>query len=73
MLGLLEYSAGCLGLLALAALESLPLRLSTPLHLRHLLAAVVSALVVILSSDSTCTGGTGIRSRGVQQDEELSK
>ncbi|KAF0903204.1 hypothetical protein E2562_025776 [Oryza meyeriana var. granulata] len=59
MPGLLEYSAGGLGLLALAALESLPLRLpaaplpllprrlSTPLHLRHLLAAVVSALCLL--------------------------
>lgn len=61
MPGLLEYSAGGLGLLALAALESLPLRplllpaaaashlprrlgLATPLHLRHLLAGIVSAL-----------------------------
>uniref|UniRef100_A0A0D3GEP8 Uncharacterized protein n=1 Tax=Oryza barthii TaxID=65489 RepID=A0A0D3GEP8_9ORYZ len=64
MPGLLEYSAGGLGLLALAALESLPLRplllpaaaashlprrlgLATPLHLRHLLAGIVSALFLL--------------------------
>uniref|UniRef100_A0A0E0L9U1 Uncharacterized protein n=1 Tax=Oryza punctata TaxID=4537 RepID=A0A0E0L9U1_ORYPU len=64
MPGLLEYSAGGLGLLALAALESLPLRrllpaaplplpflprrlIATPLHLRHLLAGLVSALCLL--------------------------
>ncbi|KQK18792.1 uncharacterized protein LOC100824667 [Brachypodium distachyon] len=57
MAGLVAYSAAGLGLLALAALESLPLRLpplplvprrlSTPLHARHLLAALLSALCLL--------------------------
>ncbi|XP_062233193.1 uncharacterized protein LOC133930547 [Phragmites australis] len=57
MPGLVAYSVAGLGLLALAALESLPLRVpplpllprrhSTPLHLRHLLAAVLSALCLL--------------------------
>uniref|UniRef100_A0A0D9WNR8 Uncharacterized protein n=1 Tax=Leersia perrieri TaxID=77586 RepID=A0A0D9WNR8_9ORYZ len=56
MPGLLVYSAGGLGFLALAALESLPLRLpstplprrlSTRLHLRHLLAGVISLLCLV--------------------------
>ncbi|CAN6198158.1 unnamed protein product [Urochloa humidicola] len=61
MPGLFAYSGAGLGLLALAALESLPLhlrfpphhhrllprRLATPLHLRHLLAAVLSSLCLL--------------------------
>ncbi|OEL30647.1 hypothetical protein BAE44_0008334 [Dichanthelium oligosanthes] len=57
MPGLVAYSGAGLGLLALAALESLPLRvpphrllprrLATPLHLRHLLAASLSALCLL--------------------------
>ncbi|RCV21040.1 hypothetical protein SEVIR_4G105600v4 [Setaria viridis] len=59
MPGLFAYSGAGLGLLALAALESLPLpvrvpphrllprRLATPLHLRHLLAAALSALCLL--------------------------
>ncbi|CAN6164439.1 unnamed protein product [Urochloa humidicola] len=60
MPGLFAYSGAGLGLLALAALESLPLphrfpphhrllprRLATPLHLRHLLAAALSLLCLL--------------------------
>ncbi|KAF8723597.1 hypothetical protein HU200_021554 [Digitaria exilis] len=58
MPGLVAYSGAGLGLLALAAVESLPLRrvpphrliprrLATPLHLRHLLAAALSSLCLL--------------------------
>ncbi|KAL5199925.1 hypothetical protein ABZP36_021128 [Zizania latifolia] len=65
MPGLLAYSCGGLGFLALAALESLPVRLpagplphlpsllSTPLHLRHILAAVVSTPFLLSALLST--------------------